>query len=184
MESLDNIKNKANNIFRAVATPFIGVLKESKFLEQGLLTPDEYVLAGDQLVHKCPTWKWMPAEDKLANKNLPPAKQYLVTEKVPCLSRIADLEQKGEATVEKELDDGWVEAENPHIKSQKDKKPGETGEQEFVDIDDMQKKDEQMEDEQVKDIDDYDNDNETDNIFMNGGKYVARFEDESNIQKY
>lgn len=47
MESLDSIKNKANNIFRAVATPFIGVLKESKFLEQGLLTPDEFVLAGD-----------------------------------------------------------------------------------------------------------------------------------------
>ena len=44
---VDPIKNKANNIFRAIATPFMGVLKETKFLEQGLLTPDEFVLAGD-----------------------------------------------------------------------------------------------------------------------------------------
>lgn len=51
------------------------------------------------------------------------------------MSRIADLEEKGKATVEKELEDGWVEAENPHIKSQADKKE----QSEFVDIDDMQK---------------------------------------------
>lgn len=61
---MDSFKNKANNIFRAVATPFIGVLKESKFLQQGLLTPDEFVIAGEQLVHKCPTWKWEGGEEK------------------------------------------------------------------------------------------------------------------------
>jgi ubiquitin-like-conjugating enzyme ATG3 len=35
----------------------MGVLKESKFLESGKLTPEEFVLAGDQLTHKCPTWR-------------------------------------------------------------------------------------------------------------------------------
>jgi hypothetical protein len=44
---MESFKNTANNIFRGIATPFIGVLKDSKFLEQGLLTPEEFVLAGD-----------------------------------------------------------------------------------------------------------------------------------------
>ena len=44
---MDSLKNKANNFFMAVATPFIGVLKDSKFLEKGVLTPEEFVIAGD-----------------------------------------------------------------------------------------------------------------------------------------
>ena len=71
---MDSIKNKANNIYRTIATPFVGILKESKFLEQGLLTPAEYIIAGDQLVHKCPTWKWEAGEEKLMSKHLPPDK--------------------------------------------------------------------------------------------------------------
>ena len=31
----------------AVATPLIGVLKDSKFLEKGVLTPEEFIIAGD-----------------------------------------------------------------------------------------------------------------------------------------
>lgn len=44
---VDSFKNKANNFFMAVATPFIGVLKETKFIEKGILTPEEFVIAGD-----------------------------------------------------------------------------------------------------------------------------------------
>ena len=33
-------------------------LKESQFIEKGMLTPEEFVAAGDQLVARCPTWKW------------------------------------------------------------------------------------------------------------------------------
>jgi hypothetical protein len=44
---MDSLKNKAHNMFMSAATPFIGVLKESKFLEKGVLTPEEYVIAGD-----------------------------------------------------------------------------------------------------------------------------------------
>lgn len=55
---MDSFKNKANNFFMAVATPFIGVLKDSKFLEKGVLTPEEFVIAGDQLTYKCPTWRY------------------------------------------------------------------------------------------------------------------------------
>ena len=44
---MDSLKNKANNFFMAVATPFIGVLKDSKFIEKGILTAEEFVIAGD-----------------------------------------------------------------------------------------------------------------------------------------
>lgn len=66
---MDYLKNKANNLWRGAATPFIGVLKDSKFLEKGVLTPEEFVIAGDQLTHKCPTWNW--EEGHINNKNLP-----------------------------------------------------------------------------------------------------------------
>jgi hypothetical protein len=36
---MDSIKNSANNFFMKVATPFVGVLKDSKFLQEGVLTP-------------------------------------------------------------------------------------------------------------------------------------------------
>jgi ubiquitin-like-conjugating enzyme ATG3 len=55
---MDAIKNRANNLFMAVATPFMGVLKDSKFLEKGVLTPEEFVIAGDQLTFKCQTWRY------------------------------------------------------------------------------------------------------------------------------
>lgn len=32
--------------------------KTSAFLTQGVLTPEEFVEAGEQLVYKCPTWTW------------------------------------------------------------------------------------------------------------------------------
>lgn len=55
---MESIKNRANQLYMAVATPFVGVLKDSKFLEKGVLTPQEFVLAGDQLTYKCQTWRY------------------------------------------------------------------------------------------------------------------------------
>ena len=31
---------------------------ESQFKERGVLTPEQFVQAGDQLTFKCPTWQW------------------------------------------------------------------------------------------------------------------------------
>lgn len=50
---MDYLKNKANNLFIDAAKNFIGVLKESQFLQKGVLTPEEFVIAGDQLTYKC-----------------------------------------------------------------------------------------------------------------------------------
>ena len=33
-------------------------MQNSEFKKSGVLTPDEFILAGDFLVHHCPTWSW------------------------------------------------------------------------------------------------------------------------------
>jgi hypothetical protein len=43
---------------QGVAEYLAPVLRESHFVEKGVLTPEEFVLAGDNLVFKCPTWEW------------------------------------------------------------------------------------------------------------------------------
>jgi ubiquitin-like-conjugating enzyme ATG3 len=48
----------AARFLHGVAEYFMPVLKESAFNEKGILTPEEFVIAGDNLVFKCPTWEW------------------------------------------------------------------------------------------------------------------------------
>jgi len=54
-------------------------LQESKFKETGVLTPEEFVIAGDFLVHHCPTWKWDPGDKSKTKPYLPADKQFLIT---------------------------------------------------------------------------------------------------------
>ena len=56
-----------------------------------MLTPEEFVAAGDQLVHRCPTWSWAGGDPARRRPYLPADKQFLVTRGVPCRSRVAAL---------------------------------------------------------------------------------------------
>ena len=60
---MDKLRNEANKLIQKIATPMMGVLKDSKFLIEGVLTPEEFILAGDQLSHKCPTWRYVSRID-------------------------------------------------------------------------------------------------------------------------
>lgn len=97
----------------SVAEYFTPVLKQSKFKQTGVLTPEEFVVAGDHLVHQCPTWSWSAASDpSLRKPYLPADKQYLVTKSVPCYKRCKDIEQcnSDEKIIMTENDDeGWVD---------------------------------------------------------------------------
>jgi ubiquitin-like-conjugating enzyme ATG3 len=73
---------------REMLTP---TLKQSAFLSKGVLTPEEFVLAGDELVFRCPTWSWQGGGDSVVSY-LPKDKQYLITRNVPCQNRVATLE--------------------------------------------------------------------------------------------
>lgn len=46
------------SLFHGVREYLTPVLTESSFATKGLLTPEEFVQAGDLLVYKCPTWRW------------------------------------------------------------------------------------------------------------------------------
>lgn len=61
----------------------------STFRATGQVTPQEFVLAGDYLVYKFPTWSWSDASTPSKRVSyLPPTKQFLITRGVPCHRRL------------------------------------------------------------------------------------------------
>lgn len=137
------LKNEINKAYRGMAEKFIGDLKESAFLEKGLLTPEEFVIAGDALVEKCPTWSWESGSEAKLNKSLPEDKQFLVIRDVPCKIRAKDLlDDEKNHIEEREDDEGWIVAETKErevvdIDAVKDEAKKEEDDDEVVDIEDM-----------------------------------------------
>ena len=80
------------NFLRSAREYMTPVLQASQYLEKGVLTPEEFVAAGDLLVMKCPTWAWASGDAKKVKAYLPADKQYLVTKGAPCMQRVSALE--------------------------------------------------------------------------------------------
>ena len=96
------------------------VLTESQFTEKGVLTPEEFVKAGDMLVLRCPTWQWQAGDPANARPFLPPDKQFLFTRNVPCQRRAASLMSgaEDEQLVDGGADEeGWLSAHASHVVS-------------------------------------------------------------------
>ncbi|KAI4086270.1 MAG: hypothetical protein LQ344_007688 [Seirophora lacunosa] len=102
---------------------FAPISHNSTFRTTGQITPEEFLLAGDYLVYKFPTWSWSDASPPSKRVSyLPPGKQYLVTRGVPCHRRLdenfAGDAGQDEAMVQDGLkhgedaaggdDDGWL----------------------------------------------------------------------------
>lgn len=100
------------SIFHNVREYLTPILNESSFLEKGVLTPTEFVEAGDQLVYKCPTWRWEAGDPAKMRPYLPQDKQYLVTKNVPCRRRVTNLESQYQNEMAVEGEDGWMEAQS------------------------------------------------------------------------
>jgi len=77
---------------RAAVAAVKPLSKDSKFVSEGKLLPDEYLTAGDQLVFKFPSWEWATGKDDQIASYLPREKQYLVTRMVPCKDRVKALD--------------------------------------------------------------------------------------------
>ena len=129
---LHEIKKKSEDIISSIKP----TLKKSKFYEEGKLTPEEFVEAGDFLTSKCPTWKWCAAKEDRYNKALPKEKQYLKTT-VPSYKRASDY-LKNNATTEKVVDGDWVDADLENKANKDVKKPAaidlDAGEEKKKDI--------------------------------------------------
>jgi len=89
--TLGAIWNMGRNAALGAAEYVTPVLTTSQFREKGVLTPEEFVAAGDMLVLRCPTWSWQAGDPAKARPFLPPSKQYLVTRNVPCQRRASSL---------------------------------------------------------------------------------------------
>ncbi|KAJ1987724.1 E2-like enzyme [Coemansia spiralis] len=103
-----------HSLFHKVAEHLNPVLKNSKFKETGVLTPEEFVAAGDYLVYKCPTWTWEKGNPNKRREYLPADKQFLVTRNVPCLRRADQMVFGLDDELENVGDDGWVSAYAGH----------------------------------------------------------------------
>lgn len=81
----------ALRLFKSTREYLTPVLTESSFLDRGLLTPEEFVRAGDQLVRSSPSWRWEAGDKAKIKSYLPAGKQFLSTSGVPSYQRVASL---------------------------------------------------------------------------------------------
>eukprot|EP00008_Paramoeba_atlantica_P013928 CAMPEP_0201476784 /NCGR_PEP_ID=MMETSP0151_2-20130828/1917_1 /ASSEMBLY_ACC=CAM_ASM_000257 /TAXON_ID=200890 /ORGANISM="Paramoeba atlantica, Strain 621/1 / CCAP 1560/9" /LENGTH=361 /DNA_ID=CAMNT_0047857269 /DNA_START=651 /DNA_END=1737 /DNA_ORIENTATION=- len=143
---------------------------ESAFAE-GMLTPEEFVQAGDALVHKFPTWKWGAGKHQV--EYLPPDKQYLITENVPSLQRVGAMNSKTESITVEGDDDDWVGMVGEKA-GEIEEIPDVSGPSNVVEEDDD---DDDDDDDDIPDVDDFDSE---DNIV---DEDTATLKDEDTILK-
>lgn len=141
----------------------------SDFRQTGQITPEEFQLAGDFLVHRFPSWAWADAAapDKRVTY-FPAGKQYLMTRGVPCKRRIKAEDFAGAADGEDQIvrdmlkgpggeagdeDDGWLKAGGDN------KDAGKGSEYDVRTVDDAGEVGDKVEDEEeIPDMDDEDDD--------------------------
>ncbi|CAH9090734.1 unnamed protein product [Cuscuta europaea] len=107
------LSQKLHEAFKGTVERITNPRTVSAFKEKGVLSVNEFIIAGDNLVTKCPTWTWESGEPSRRKSYLPAEKQYLITRNVPCLRRAASVEEEyeaagGEVLLENEDNDGWL----------------------------------------------------------------------------
>ncbi|XP_043813796.1 autophagy-related protein 3 isoform X2 [Manihot esculenta] len=73
------LSQKLHEAFKGTVERITGPRTVSAFKEKGVLSVSEFIIAGDNLVSKCPTWSWESGEPNKRKSYLPPEKQFLIT---------------------------------------------------------------------------------------------------------
>ncbi|KAF9689533.1 hypothetical protein SADUNF_Sadunf01G0101900 [Salix dunnii] len=107
------LSKKIHGVLKGTVERITAPRTVSAFKEKGVLSVSEFILAGDNLVSKCPTWSWESGEPNKRKSYLPSEKQFLITRNVPCLRRAASVEEEyeaagGEVLLDNEDNDGWL----------------------------------------------------------------------------
>lgn len=113
-KTMQNVINSVKGKALGIAEYLTPVLKESKFRETGVITPEEFVAAGDHLVHHCPTWQWAGGDESKVKKYLPSDKQFLITRNVPCPKRYDQMQYcdtEPKVIESNDADNGWLDIE-------------------------------------------------------------------------
>ncbi|XP_033760193.1 ubiquitin-like-conjugating enzyme ATG3 [Pecten maximus] len=109
---MQNMINAVKGTALGMAEYLTPVLKESKFKETGVITPEEFLAAGEHIVHHCPTWQWSGGDESKTKPYLPKDKQFLITRNVPCYKRVKQVDnhqEDQEKVIEEDEDGGWVD---------------------------------------------------------------------------
>ncbi|MED6149606.1 E2-like enzyme, partial [Stylosanthes scabra] len=165
------LSQKIHEAFKGTVERITSHRTVSAFKEKGVLSVSEFVIAGDNLVSKCPTWSWESGEPSKRKPYLPAEKQFLITRNVPCLRRAASVEEEyeaagGEVLLDDEENDGWLATHG---------KPKETKSDEEEDLPSMESL-EISQKEPIKQISTYMGGEEEDDI-----PDMAEFEETDNI---
>lgn len=106
------MKQKLHGVFKSTIEHISSPRTVSAFKEKGVLSVSEFVIAGDNLVAKCPTWSWEAGDSSKRKPYLPADKQYLITRNVPCMRRASSVEEEYDAAGGEVLldddEDGWL----------------------------------------------------------------------------
>lgn len=114
------MRGAIHGLYKQAAEYILPPLSRSQFDEKRVMTPEEFLKAGDHLVRVCPTWSWEGGEAKKRKTYLPADKQYLVTRNVPCTRRATDLENCMEFAVQGEESEWVATHEDPAISKAED----------------------------------------------------------------
>ena len=110
--AMDGVKNTLHGWYKSTVEYVTPINEKSEFKEKGVLTPEEFLKAGCQLVYKCPTWSWEAGDKKKKRAFLPDNQQYLISRNLPCLRRVKSL-MNSSAKSEEIVENGeWLNMED------------------------------------------------------------------------